>query len=128
MRKVLAFNREIDDNNLPEMSPDGVKTSKALKAGEWNCLEYQFAADGSMGAWLEDTPITGMTWKKGDDKNPNSSGWSRGKTIPKIQGVYFGWESYGDAVNTLWYDDIVIGSKKAGCVKPQNLGGIIRAS
>lgn len=128
MNKVLAFNREIDDNNLPDMSPQGILSSKSLKAGEWNCLEYHFAADGSVETWLEDVPIAGMTWKKGDDKNPTAAGWSRGKTVPKIQGVYFGWEGYASAVNTVWYDDIVIGSRKAGCVKAKNLGGVIRAS
>jgi hypothetical protein len=32
--------------------------------------------------------------------------------------VRFGWESYGDQANTLWFDDLAIGASRIGCGSP----------
>ncbi|KFY15648.1 hypothetical protein V492_01845 [Pseudogymnoascus sp. VKM F-4246] len=108
--EILMYNRESDDATLPDLSPDGTATSKALTAGTWECFEYHLGADGSIETWLNSEAIAGLTTAD----NPNSNGWgTSGK--PTITGVYFGWESYGGDVNTFWYDDIAVGSSRVGC-------------
>lgn len=109
--QVLMYNRESDDATLPEMSPQGVATSEALPVGAWECFEYHLGTDGSIETWLNSAAIPGL-FTKG---NLNDAGWAASTIIPKITGVYFGWESYSGDVNTFWYDDIAISSTRVGC-------------
>ena len=105
------YNRESDDATLPDMSPQGVATSEALPAGAWECFEYHLGTDGSIQTWLNSGAIAGLT----TSGNANDNGWTDKTYIPKITGVYFGWESYGGDANTFWYDDIAISSTRVGC-------------
>lgn len=109
--KILMYNRESDDATLPDLSPNGIAASKALPTGSWQCFEYHLGTDGSIETWLNGEAIAGLNTKN----NVNAAQWTRSSIIPKITGVYFGWESYGGDTNTIWYDDIVIGSTRAGC-------------
>ena len=112
--KILMYNRESDDATLPDLSPQGIATSTPLPTGSWQCFEYHLGTDGTIETWLNGTAIAGLTVKKGV-ANPNDDQWVRDTEVPKITAVYFGWESYGGATNTFWYDDIVVGSTRAGC-------------
>ncbi|KAG0652674.1 Glucuronoyl esterase [Hyphodiscus hymeniophilus] len=94
--QVLMYNRESDDATLPDMSPQGVATSEALPTGVWECFEYHLGTDGSIQTWLNSNAIAGLTTAG----NLNDNGWKGSSIIPKITGVYFGWESYGGDVNT----------------------------
>jgi Fungal cellulose binding domain len=109
--EILMYNRESDDATLPDMSPQGVATSEALPTEDWECLEYHLGTDGSIETWLNSDAIAGLTTAG----NPNDSGWTSSSIIPKITGVYFGWESYGGDANTFWYDDVAISSSRVGC-------------
>ena len=109
---ILMYNRESDDATLPDLSPQGIESSKALPAGSWQCFEYHLGTDGSIETWLNDEAVTGLTT---DSNNPNAGQWTRSSVVPKISGVYFGWESYGGDTNTFWYDDIAISSTRVGC-------------
>lgn len=108
---ILMFNREQDDATLPDLSPQGTASSTALPAGSWQCFEYHLGTDGSIETWLNSNAIAGLTTAN----NPNAQGWSRSTIIPKVTGVYFGWESYGGDTNTFWYDDVSITSSRVGC-------------
>lgn len=108
------YNREDNDATLPDLSPQGIATSTNLPAGSWQCLEYHIGTDGTIETWLNGAAIAGLNVGPGIS-NPNANGWTRSKYVPKISGVYFGWESYGSAANTFWYDDIVIASSRVGC-------------
>ena len=112
--KILMYNRETDDATLPDLSPQGIATSKALPTNTWTCFEYHLGADGSIQTWLNNVTVSGLT-VGGGASNPNAQGWSRSTVKPKIQGVYFGWESYGGDVNTMWYDDVVVSGSRVGC-------------
>lgn len=107
---ILMWNRESSDATLPDLSPDGVASSVALPAGSWECFEYHIGSDGSVATWLNSEAITGLTTPNNFD-----SGWTSSAEVPKISGVYFGWESYGGDTNTFWYDDVSIGSTRVGC-------------
>ena len=110
----MIYNRESDDATLPDLSPQGIATSVGFPAGSWQCLEYHLGTDGTIETWLNGAAIAGLTVKSGVT-NDNDSGWTRSAFVPKISGVYFGWESYGNAANTFWYDDIAISSTRVGC-------------
>ncbi|CAA9965553.1 hypothetical protein CFE70_008729 [Pyrenophora teres f. teres 0-1] len=112
--KILMYNRESDDATLPDLSPQGIATSKALPTNAWTCFEYRLGADGSIQTWLNNVTVSGLT-VGGGASNPNAQGWSRGAKAPKIKGVYFGWESYSGDTNTMWYDDVVVGASRVGC-------------
>lgn len=114
MDQIMIYNRESDDATLPDLSPQGIATSANLPAGSWQCVEYHLGSDGTIETWLNDVAIPGLTVKSGVT-NANSAGWTRSAFIPKITGVYFGWESYGGDSNTFWYDDIAISSSRVGC-------------
>jgi hypothetical protein len=114
MSEIMMYNRQDNDATLPDLSPQGIATSQNLPAGTWQCLEYHLGTDGSIETWLNGAAIAGLTVGPGVT-NANANGWTRSKFVPKISGVYFGWESYGSAANTFWYDDIAIGSSRIGC-------------
>ncbi|KAK1826625.1 hypothetical protein QBC39DRAFT_15251 [Podospora conica] len=111
---ILMFNREQDDATLPDLSPQGTATSKALAAGKWECFEYHLGPDGTVETWLNGAVVEGLTAKAGV-ANANAQQWQRSTIKPKVTAIYFGWESYGGDTNTFWYDDIAISSTRVGC-------------
>jgi hypothetical protein len=110
--EILMYNRQVDDATLPDLSPAGVATSVALPTGAWECFEYYLGTDGSIATWLNSNAIAGLTTGA---SNANDDQWESTLIIPKITGVYFGWESYGSDPNTFWYDDIVVSTSRVGC-------------
>ncbi|KAH8812208.1 hypothetical protein F5884DRAFT_728982 [Xylogone sp. PMI_703] len=116
--QILMYNREVDDATLPDLSPQGIASSEPLPTGTWQCFEYHLGTDGSIETWLNSDAIPGLTTAN----NPNAQGWTRSSIIPKITGVYFGWESYGGDSNTFWYDDVAIGSTRVGCGSSSSSG------
>ena len=112
--EVLIYNRESDDATLPSLSPQGINASTALPTNAWECFEYHLGPNGTIETWLNGDAIAGLTSIPGV-ANSNAEQWQQSTIIPNITGVYFGWESYGDAVNTFWYDDIVVSSSRVGC-------------
>lgn len=112
--EILMYNRQDNDATLPDLSPQGIASSTTLPAGSWQCLEYHIGTDGTIETWLNGAAIAGLTVGP-SVSNANANGWTRSKFVPKISGVYFGWESYGGATNTINYDDVAIGSSRIGC-------------
>jgi hypothetical protein len=110
--EILMYNRQVDDATLPDLSPAGVATSVALPTDAWECFEYYLGTDGSIATWLNSGAIAGLTTGA---SNANDDQWESTLIIPKITGVYFGWESYGSDPNTFWYDDIVVSTSRVGC-------------
>jgi hypothetical protein len=108
--RILMYNRDLDDATLPDLSPQGVASSETLPANAWECLEYHLDADGGIETWLNSNASAGLT----TNGNPNDAGWTRSSIIPKITGVYFGWEPYGGDANNCRYDDVAIGSSCVG--------------
>ena len=111
---ILDYNRESDDATLPDLSPQGIATSVPLSTSAFQCLEYHLGTDGTIETWLDSKAIAGLQFGP-KAKNPNSNGWGRTAYVPKVSAVYFGWESYGNDANTMWFDDVAIGSTRIGC-------------
>lgn len=113
---ALQWNRESDDATLPEQSPAGVAQSRPLSTGQWNCVEFQ--VDGSQGrlrTWLNGTEVPGLQ-ADGSPTNDIDRQWSsRANWRPALRDLRLGWESYGDGSDTLWFDDVAVGSSRIGC-------------
>ena len=116
---ALMWNRQADDQTLPDQSPAGVAQSAALPVNTWNCVEFQ--VNGSTGAittWLNGTEIAGLS-ENGTAVANVSDQWLAGAGAswrPSLTDLKFGWESYGGGGNdTLWFDDIALGAGRIGC-------------
>ncbi|KAM0697786.1 hypothetical protein Q7P36_002640 [Cladosporium allicinum] len=122
MSEIMMWNRQDNDATLPDLSPQGIATSANLPAGSWQCLEYHLGTDGTIETWINGAAVPGLNVGPGIS-NANANGWTRSKFVPKISGVYFGWESYGSATNTFWYDDVAIAGSRVGCSAGGSPGG-----
>ncbi|MFN8076867.1 MAG: lytic polysaccharide monooxygenase [Kineosporiaceae bacterium] len=111
---ALQWNRESDDATLPAQSPTGVALSKPLPTGDWQCFEFSVDSSGKAMTWLNGTEVAGLTADGVKTSNVDDQ-WFNKSWSPKITEIGFGWESYGDGADTLWYDDIAIGSSRIGC-------------
>ncbi|MCC5036390.1 hydrolase [Streptomyces sp. WAC 00631] len=111
---ALQWNRESDDATLPEQSPVGVSKSMPLPVNEWTCVE--FGIEGSTletkvnGSAVEGLVIDGTPTHDIDRQWLNKPGWR-----PSLTDLRLGWESYGSGDDTLWYDDIAVGTAPIGC-------------
>jgi hypothetical protein len=116
---ALMWNRQSDDQTLPDQSPAGVAQSAALPVNTWNCVELQ--VNGSTGAittWLNGAQIAGLS-ENGTPVANVSDQWLAGSGAswrPSLTDLKFGWESYGGGGNdTLWFDDIALSTSRIGC-------------
>nr|WP_258544752.1 hypothetical protein [Micromonospora provocatoris] len=41
--------------------------------------------------------------------------WYNRTWRPQLTDLKLGWESYGGSADTLWYDDVAMGSTRIGC-------------
>ena len=112
---ALQWNRESDDATLPVQSPVGVAMSAPLATGAWSCVEYGVSGvDGTLRTWLNGAAVAGLT----EDGVPTADidqQWLNRTWRPALTTFRFGWESYGGGTDTLWFDDIAVGSSRIGC-------------
>jgi hypothetical protein len=112
---AMQFNRASDDATLPEQSPAGVAQSAPLPTGTWNCVEFKVSgADGTIQTWLNGSAVAGLT-EDGVPTHDIDSQWLNRTWRPKLTDLRLGWESYGEGADTLWYDDVAVGSQRIGC-------------
>ncbi|GGS10560.1 MULTISPECIES: cellulose-binding domain-containing protein [Streptomyces] len=112
---ALQWNRESDDATLPAQSPAGVALSKPLPTGSWQCL--RFAIDTSapkLDTWLGDQQVPGLH-ADGVPTQDIDQQWLSRTTPPRPTALRLGWESYGTGDDTLWFDDVAVGSAPIGC-------------
>ncbi|MFJ6793969.1 cellulose-binding domain-containing protein [Streptomyces sp. NPDC091268] len=112
---ALQWNRESDDATLPAQSPTGVALSRPLPTGAWQCL--RFAVDTravGLDTWLGDERIPGLH-ADGIPTQDVDQQWLARTTPPRPTVLRLGWESYGTGDDTLWFDDVAVGSAPIGC-------------
>ncbi|MFF5894458.1 cellulose binding domain-containing protein [Streptomyces argenteolus] len=112
---ALQWNREIDDATLPAQSPAGVALSRPLPTDTWQCL--RFAIDTTapgLDTWLDGEQIPGLH-ADGVPTQDIDQQWLARTTPPRPTALRLGWESYGTGDDTLWFDDVTVGSTPAGC-------------
>ena len=112
---ALQWNRESDDATLPEQSPAGVALSTPLPTGRWLCLRFQIDTTAqSMRTWVDDREVVGLHVDGVPTQNVDGQ-WLARTTPPRPTGLRLGWESYGTGADTLWFDDVAVGSSPIGC-------------
>jgi hypothetical protein len=80
-----------------------------LQAAEWHCVEAFFnGAEHELRVWFDGNEISGL---HATDWKANLSTWS-----PQYAKAWFGFETYHGEQDELWYDDIIIGTQRIGCV------------
>ncbi|MFF9126587.1 cellulose-binding domain-containing protein [Streptomyces sp. NPDC014889] len=112
---ALQWNRETDDATLPAQSPAGVAQSRPLPTGSWQCL--RFAIDTTapkLDTWLGNEQIPGLH-ADGVPTQDIDQQWLARTTPPRPTALRLGWESYGTGDDTLWFDDVAVGSSPIGC-------------
>jgi hypothetical protein len=112
---ALQWNRETDDATLPEQSPAGVALSTPLPTGAWLCLRFGIDTTApSMSTWLDDQEVAGLH-VDGVPTQDIDRQWLSRTTPPRPTGLRLGWESYGSGDDTLWFDDVALGSSPIAC-------------
>ncbi|RSM55662.1 cellulose-binding protein [Actinoplanes sp. ATCC 53533] len=112
---ALQWNRASDDATLPEQSPAGVALSAPLPTGTWNCVEFKVdQGDGTMQTWLNGTSVPGLL-QDGVPTHDIDGQWLNRTWRPALTDLRLGWESYGEGADTLWYDDVAVGTTRVGC-------------
>jgi hypothetical protein len=112
---ALQWNRASDDATLPEQSPAGVALSAPLPVGQWNCVEFKVdGSNGTMETWLNGTSVPGLL-QDGVPTHDIDGQWLNRTYRPALSDLKLGWESYGEGADTLWYDDVAVGTARVGC-------------
>jgi len=104
---VLNWNRASDDSIMPDGSPTSDAGSVPIVANTWYCIEFHLSkSTGQIGTWVNGAVVASLTTPQtrwGSSYIPNPSNWG------------LGWESYGGAANTVWFDDLALGTTRIGC-------------
>ncbi|MEK8031410.1 hypothetical protein AACH06_11330 [Ideonella sp. DXS29W] len=114
--RILMWNRESDDATLPVLSPAGVALSVVPTAGTWHCIEFMVNGKaGAMKNWFNSAAVEGLRVDTTPTPEIDSQWLARGPWNPAPVDFRIGWESYAGQPMTLWFDDVVLGSKRVGC-------------
>ncbi len=114
---ALQWNRQSDDATLPAQSPAGVALSVPLPTNQWECVEFEVnEAQGAMRTWLNGNEVPGLHLDNVPTQDVDAQ-WlqNRQNWRPALTDLRLGWESYSGGDDTLWFDDIAIGTQQIGC-------------
>ena len=113
--QILMWNKELDDATLPELSPTGIAASLVPTPGAWHCIEFHVVgAAGTLDTYVDSERIEGLS-ADGAPTRALDEQWYRRPWSPSLVEARFGWESYGGAEMTLWFDDVAIDRNRVGC-------------
>eukprot|EP00475_Leptophrys_vorax_P041509 TRINITY_DN78267_c0_g1_i1.p1 TRINITY_DN78267_c0_g1~~TRINITY_DN78267_c0_g1_i1.p1 ORF type:complete len:315 (-),score=97.89 TRINITY_DN78267_c0_g1_i1:60-962(-) len=112
---VFMFNREVDDQTLPILSPTGIGLSVSPQANTWYCFEFAFQyvnGKTNLTTWINGNRIDGLsTGNTAIDAN-----WTPVTKYSLNQDLKLGFEDYGSGTAVVtWFDDVVVSSSRIGC-------------
>ena len=97
-------------------SPAGVALSVPLPTNQWECIEFEVnEARKTMSTWLNGREVQGLHLDNVPTQDVDSQWLNRSNWRPDLQDLRLGWESYGGGDDTLWFDDVAVGSQQIGC-------------
>jgi hypothetical protein len=115
---ALVWNRQSDDQTLPDQSPTGVAQSVVVPTGAWECLEFSVnGTNGQINTWYNGTLVPGLT-ENGTVTPQVNDQWVAGSGAnwrPKLTDLKLGWENYSNGTDNLWFDDVVLSKARIGC-------------
>ena len=99
----------------PRAEPTGVSLSRPLPVGAWSCVEFTLDG-GALTTHLDGAEVPGLV-KDSTPTHDIDRQWltSRPDWRPTPNDFRLGWESYGSATDTLWFDDITLSTTRVGC-------------
>jgi hypothetical protein len=113
---AMQWNREDGDDTLPDQSPAGIAASYAPAANTWFCFEFNIdQATGKLGAWVDGKAVSGMTNDGTPTQDLDARWLNKAGYKPNVQDISIGWQDYGGAAMTLWFDDFALSSSRINC-------------
>jgi hypothetical protein len=114
---ALMWNRQSDDATLPDQSPAGVAQSVLLPVNVWACVEFEVnGSTGQINTWFNGVSVPGMTEDGVPTPNIDDQWLSAASAWrPHLTDLKLGWESYSGGADTLWFDDVALGTARIGC-------------
>lgn len=114
--EILMWNRESDDATLPELSPAGIALSVKPAPSTWLCVELMIdAGKRELRTSVDGEPVPGLVVQGEPTQDIDGQWQNKPDWQPRIEDLKLGWESYGDAANTLWFDDVAVSDAPLGC-------------
>ena len=114
--KILIYNRESSDASLPALSPTGISMSVVPPTNQWICVEVEINQTAqSLTTWVNSAQVQGLAIDKTPTADVDQQWLSGSAWKPNLQDFNLGWESYGGATNTLWFDDVALSTRRIGC-------------
>lgn len=71
-------------------------------------------SNGNLDTWLGDQQVPGLH-QDGVPTADIDQQWLSRTTAPRPTSLRLGWESYGGGDDTLWFDDVAVGSSPIAC-------------
>jgi hypothetical protein len=113
---IVMWNRQLDDATMPSLSPAGIAMSTQLTPEAWHCIEFGIdQAAGTLQTWIDGVPLAGLQLDGTATQDVDAAWLRNGNWRPALKDFKLGWENYGGAGVTLWYDDIVLHTSRIGC-------------
>ena len=114
--QILMWNRESDDATLPELSPTGTQASVQIAANQWVCIELEVNGEaGTIKTWVNGDEVAGLIVDGTPTPDIDAQWLRKANWRPTLVDAKFGWEGYSGQSNTLWFDDVALGSARIGC-------------
>jgi hypothetical protein len=114
---IIKWNRSKDDATLPTLSPQGIAMSLPLPANTWTCVEFKFdQTDGTIQTWVNGVAPAGLQQDGVATADVDQTWLAQiNNWRPNLNLMRLGWEAYGGQTNTVWIDDVALGSTRIGC-------------
>lgn len=113
---ILMWNRESDDATLPELSPAGIALSVRPAPQTWRCVEFHIDGEaGQIETWVDGAAVAGLRVDGTATQDVDAQWLRRPGWRPTLTDLRLGWESYGGAEMTLWFDDVALAPRRIGC-------------
>ena len=112
IKGVIGVNEVPTDNITPKMDLWG--KGPLIAANKWACIEVAFIGDQAqheVHAWADGTEViavnSGDQWQNGT----MPATWLSGKWNEFM----IGWQSFSNASNEIWIDDLVLATSRVNC-------------
>jgi hypothetical protein len=120
IKGTVGVNETPSDNIAPTMDKWHMATGPLVPATTWACIEVAFLADSSpntLHSWQNGATLFDVTSVDKDQwqNNTEPADWLAQKFGGSPSEVVIGWQSFSNAANELWLDDLVLSTSPIGC-------------
>lgn len=112
IKGAIGTNEVPTDNISPKMDLWG--KGPVIAANKWVCIEVAFIGDQpqhELHAWADGTEVHSITMGDQWQNGVMPATWLSGKFV----NVILGWQSFSNAENDVWMDDLVLSTSRINC-------------